>query len=102
MVGLFFYEPLVLCGTGFHQTTFHTAHLYYNWNGTIEMPPVLKYVGTLAKHAGDRYPVRGTRTRRWVIALTSNTSRWWGSKLHWVWQTTLLPAPFTASGKLTR
>ena len=42
LVGLFFYELLVLCGTGFHQTTFQTSHLYFNWNGTIRTPAVLK------------------------------------------------------------
>ena len=53
MVELFFYEPLVLCGTCFHQT----SHLYFNLNGTIRTPAIVKYTCTTAKHTGDDHLV---------------------------------------------
>ena len=100
MVGLFFYEPLVLCGTGFHQMTFQMSHLYYGWNGTI--PSVLMYARPRGPSTLTTATRRGRmRTRRRAMVLTSNTPQWSGSNLPHVWQKIYEPAPFTASGKLT-
>ena len=78
-------------------------HLYYNWNGTIRIPTVLMYVSTLAKHTGHRHLVREDENEEaGDCAADEQHPRCQGSNLRHVGQTILLPAPFTASGKLTR
>ena len=33
--------------------TYCQAHMYFNWNGTIRVPAVVKYASTLAKFTGQ-------------------------------------------------
>jgi aubergine-like protein len=59
------YDDSELTAMDLQMYTYCQAHMYFNWNGTIRVPAVVKYASTLAKFTGQFLQGREVMDRLW-------------------------------------